>query len=93
MKGLHVDDDDDDDNDIIIIIIIILVITVTHGIYNYVPETNPVTTVCNVEAVPYLQSVLHVMLFRVLNMFCTLTLALPTVCVCGAHPIWLFEVP
>ena len=49
---------------IIIIIFIILVITSMHGIYNYIPETNHVSTVCSVAAVLYLQSVLHVMLFR-----------------------------
>ena len=49
---------------IIIIIFIILVIIFMHGIYNYIPETNHVSTVCSVAAVLYLQSVLHVMLFR-----------------------------
>ena len=62
---------------IIIIIIIILVITFMQGIYNYipvkylltyllhgVPETNHVSRVYSVAAVLYLQSVLHVMLFR-----------------------------
>jgi len=34
------------------------------GIYNYIPETNHVSTVYSVAAVLYLQSVLHVMLFR-----------------------------
>jgi len=48
---------------IIIIIIIILVITSMHGIYNYVPETNHVSSVYSVAAVLYSQSVLHVMLF------------------------------
>ena len=48
----------------IIIIIIILVITSMQCIYNYVPETNHVSTVHSVAAVLYLQSVLHVMLFR-----------------------------
>jgi hypothetical protein len=62
-------------------LIIIPVITFTHGIYNYVPETNQVTTAHNVTAVLYLQSVLHVMLFAMLNMSCTFTLALRAVCV------------
>jgi len=66
---------------IIIIIIIILVITYIHGIYNYVPETNHISTVYSVAAVQYLQSVLHVMLFHPCNMFCTFTSALPAVCV------------
>ena len=47
-----------------IITIIILVITFMQYIYNYVPETNHVSTVYSVAAVLYLQSVLHVMLFR-----------------------------
>ena len=48
---------------IIIIIIIILVITFMQAIYNYIPETNHVSTVYSVAAVLYLQFVLHVMLF------------------------------
>jgi len=56
--------------------------------YNYTHKTKHVTTVYSVAAVPYLQSVLHVMLFRMLNMFCTFTSALPAVCV--QCPIWLF---
>jgi hypothetical protein len=55
------------------------------GIYNYIPETNHVS---RVSAVLYLQFVLHVMLFRMLNMFCTFTLVLPEVCV--QRPIWHF---
>ena len=49
---------------IIIIIIVILVATFTHGIYNYIPETNHVYRIYSVTAVLYLQFVLHVMLFR-----------------------------
>jgi len=59
-----------------------------HGIYNYIPETNHASTVHSVTAVLYLQSVLHVMLFRPWNMFCAFTLALPAVCV--QCTIWLF---
>ena len=51
---------------IIIIIIIKLLITFIHGIYNYVPETLPVSRVRTVPALLYLQFVLHVMLFRML---------------------------
>ena len=58
------------------------------GIYNCIPETNHVPTVYSVAAVLYLQSVLHVMLFRVLHMFCTCTLALSAVCV--QCPVRLF---
>ena len=49
-------------------------------IYNYVPETNHISTVYSVAAVLYLQFVLHVMLFRVLNMLCASTLALHALC-------------
>jgi len=45
------------------------------GIYNYIPETNHVSRVYSVLTVLYLQSVLHVMLFRPWNIFCTFTLA------------------
>ena len=77
---------------IIIIIIIILVITLMHGVYNYIPETNRVTMLYSVAAVLYLQFVLHVMLFIILNMFCTFTSALPAVCVqCTVWPF--FAVP
>ena len=41
-----------------------LVITFIQGVYNYIPETNHVSGVYNVAAALYLQSVLHVMLFR-----------------------------
>jgi hypothetical protein len=73
-----------------IIIIIILVINFMQGICNYIPETNHVSRIHNVAAVLYLQSVLHVMLFRLWNVFCTSTLALPAICV--QCPIWLLSV-
>jgi hypothetical protein len=56
----------------IIIIIIIFVVTFMQGIYSYIPQTNHVYRVCSVAAVLYLQFMLHVMLSRTLNMFCTL---------------------
>jgi len=59
-----------------------------HGIYNYIPETSHVSRVHNVAAVLYLQSVLHVKLFRPWNMFCTLTLALSAVCM--QCQVWQF---
>jgi len=74
---------------IIIIIIIILVITYMQCIYSYVPETNRVSRLYSISAVLYLQSVLHVMLFRTLNMFCASTLALPAVSM--QWPIWLLS--
>jgi len=57
----------------------IIFIAFVQGNYNYVPKTNHVTTVYSFAALLYLQFVLHVMLFRMLNMFCTFTLALPAV--------------
>jgi len=42
-------------------------------IYNDIPDTNHVSKVYSDAAALYLQSVLHVMLFRPLNMFCTFT--------------------
>ena len=71
-----------------IIIIIILVITFIQGIYNHIPETNHVSRVYILADTLFLQSVLHIMLFRTWNMFCTLTSALYEVCV--QCPIWLF---
>ena len=48
-----------------------------YGIYNSILEKKKhVYGVYSVAAVPYLQNVLHVMLFRQRNMFCTLTSAL-----------------
>jgi len=44
------------------------------GIYNYIPHTNHVSRVYSVAAVLYLQFVLHVMIFRPWNVFCTYTL-------------------
>ena len=60
---------------LLIIIIIILVITFMQGIYNFIPETNHVSKVYSVAAVLYLQFVLHVMLLRPWNIYCTFTLA------------------
>jgi hypothetical protein len=58
-----------------------------HGIDNYIPETNNVYTVHSAAAVQCLQSVLHVMLFRTWNVFCTVTSAHPAVF--AQFPIWL----
>ena len=62
---------------IIIIIIIILVIPFMQGIYNYIPETKHFSRVYSAAAVLYLRSMLHVMLFHKLDMFCTFTPLLP----------------
>jgi len=53
-----------------------------------ISETNHVSRVQSFASVPYLQFVLHVMLFRPWNTFCIFTLPLSTVCV--QCPIWLF---
>ena len=50
-----------------IIIIIIIIVTCIQSMYNYTHKTNHVTTLYSVAAVLYLQSLLHVMLFRMLN--------------------------
>ena len=65
------------------LLLLLFVITCMQGIYNYIPETNHVTRVYIVAAVLSLQSVLPVMLFRML-VFCTLTLVLLQ-CVCSAQ--------
>ena len=57
-------------------------------IYNYILETSHVFTVNSIAALLYLQPVLHVMLFRPWNMFCTFTLVLSMLCV--QCPIRLF---
>jgi len=46
------------------------------GIYNYILETNYVRRVCSFAAFLYLQFVLHVMSFHVLNPFYTFTMVL-----------------
>ena len=44
--------------------------TIPAHIHNYIHKTNRVSRLYSVAAVLYLQSVLHVMLFRMLHMFC-----------------------
>jgi uncharacterized membrane protein len=66
---------------VVVIIIIIIIIPFMQGIYNYIPETNHVSTAYSVAAVLCLQFMLHVILFSPLNVFCTFTSALPAVCV------------
>ena len=63
------------------IIIIIILVTLMQRIYNYIAETNHVSRIYSIAAVLYLQSLLHVMLFRPWNMFYTFILALSAVCV------------
>ena len=47
------------------------------GIYKYIPDTNQVSRVHSVVAVPFLQFVQHVMLSHMCNMYCTFTFVLP----------------
>jgi hypothetical protein len=47
-----------------------------HGIYNCMPETKHVSRVYSLAGVLYLQIVLNVTLFRMLNIFCTFILVL-----------------
>jgi len=61
-----------------------------YGIYNYMPETNPVYMEHSVAAVLCLQSLLNVILYRPCNMFCTFTSTFPAVCV--QCTIWLVYV-
>jgi hypothetical protein len=49
------------------LIFIIIIIIIMQGIYSYVPETNQVSKVCSVAAVLYLQFMVQVMLYAVLN--------------------------
>jgi hypothetical protein len=72
------------------VMIIVIIAVVMQGIYSCIPEANHDSRVYSVAAVLYLQSVLHVMLFHLWNMFGTFTLALSTVCV--QCTIWLFFV-
>ena len=83
---------------IIIIVIIIFVTTFKQGIYNYIPVTTHVSRAYNVAAVlyVYIQFVLHVMLFRMLNVLyfhiSTFRSVCVCVCVCVQCPVWLFSV-
>ena len=52
---------------IITITIIIIFITFMQGIYNYIYVTNPISMVYSVAPAPYLQYMLQVMLFPMLN--------------------------
>ena len=39
------------------------------GIYNYIAETNHVSSLCTVAPVLYLQFMLHIFLFHMLNVY------------------------
>jgi hypothetical protein len=57
------------------------VLSFIQGIYCCIPETNHVSRVYSIAAVLYLQFVVQVMLFCMLNMFCPSALVLSEVCV------------
>jgi hypothetical protein len=57
------------------------IITFKQGIYDYIHETNHAARVYSVASATYLQFVLHVMLLRMLRMFCAFTFVLSEVCV------------
>jgi hypothetical protein len=63
------------------------------GIYNYMPETNHVSTVCSVAAILYLQFMVHIIIFPMLNIFyiylysLLLLLSLLSECWTGIKPI------
>jgi len=54
---------------IVIVIIITFVTMIVQGVYKCIPETDLASRVYTVAAVLYLQFVLHVMLFRMLNIY------------------------
>jgi hypothetical protein len=54
---------------IVIIIIIIIIISFTQGIHTYVPETNHVSRVHSVAAIPRVLLMVHIALSAILNSF------------------------
>jgi hypothetical protein len=52
---------------IIFVIVIVIVMFSMQGIYNHIPETHHVSRVYNIAGILYLQYVIHVMLFPMLN--------------------------
>jgi hypothetical protein len=55
------------DVSITLLLLLLLFITFMQGIYNYVPETNNVSRVYSFAAILYVQFLLQVMLFPMLN--------------------------
>jgi hypothetical protein len=53
-----------------LLFLLLLVIAFKQGFYNYVPDTNHGFRAHNVATILWLQSVVHVMLFSMLNVFC-----------------------
>ena len=66
--------------------LLLLLLIYIHGIYNYIPETNQVSSVYSVAAAVYLQSVLRVMLLPMLNVLYFYISTSRSV----QYPIWLF---
>ena len=52
---------------VVVVVVVVFVITFMQDIYNYIPEANHISAVYSAAAVRYLQFVLHVMLFPMLN--------------------------
>ena len=54
----------------------------TQGMYHYIPDRKRVSVVCSVVTVLYLQFVLHVMIFSMLNVLHFYISTFRSVCVC-----------
>ena len=52
---------------LLLLLLLLLFITFMQGIYNYVPETNNVSRVYSFAAILYVQFLLQIMLFPMLN--------------------------
>ena len=52
---------------LLLLLLLLIVITFMQGIYSYIPETNHVSRVFSVTAILYLQFMLNVMLYPMLN--------------------------
>jgi len=63
------------------LLLLLLFILFMQGIYNYTPEMKHDSRVHNIASVLYLQFMLHAMLFRMCNMYFTITSVLSAVCV------------
>ena len=50
-------------------LLLLFVITLTQGIYNNIPEANHISSIYNVAAQLWLQYMVHVMLFSMINVF------------------------
>jgi hypothetical protein len=66
---------------IIMIIIVIIIIPFMQSIHTYVPETNHVSRVYSVAAIPRILLMVYITLSSIWKLLCASTLALSTVCV------------